>query len=331
MEIRGEVVASTEEFHRVNQLRKGREGVKTFSTSRNLVTGTLNKQFQSSLTIENDINLHLICYSIYIYSKANKEGGGEEGNVRWSSKQPQTQVEGLKLLESMKFEVCPRAILSNKNIKEDCFPLIHEYQIPANQQQFPFITDGVVIKLNSLENQLKLGRIARSYRWAIAYKFPTDSFITKLNDIQFQIGRTGKATPVAHLDLIVIDGSNVSRATMHNIHFIEQHNIKIGDFVKVEKSGGTIPKIIGLANHNEESTRKDIELVCPCFKRVPLHKIADSVDLFCTHEACTLQRSRLFLHFSKALEINGLGFSLHFLFACVNCTNGRMNYRRISD
>ena len=241
-------------------------------------------------------------------------------------------MECLSLLKSWRFPICPRA--EQHNNFDTIFSYIHKYETEEQQNKFPYVTDGVAIKVNSIEQQLSLGRVARSYKWAVAYKFPTEIFITKLLDIKFQIGRSGKllfetgyilciyvinsgkATPVAHLEKIVIDGSNVSRATLHNIAFLEQHDIEIGDFVKIEKSGGTIPKISGLARSKDENEpTKPLELICPCEKKVPLVKHDEYVDLFCSSPNCTLQKSRTIYHFAHSLSIIGLGKKLKkFLF-----------------
>ena len=112
-----------------------------------------------------------------------------EQSVHWSQYQPETQWEALQLLKAWNFPVCPRA--EKYSSIDDIFDYIHKYETPEAQEQFPYATDGAAIKVNSIPQQLALGRVARSYRWAIAYKFPTEIFVTKLLDIQFQVGRTG--------------------------------------------------------------------------------------------------------------------------------------------
>lgn len=315
VEIRGEIVCSTEAFEKLNAERK-EQGKSQFSTPRNLVAGTLNK---SLVDADERVSLHMICYSLHIYNASQSHTEASPSNldqleqsVMWSEHQPATQWECLNLLKQWNFPICPRATVTRSF--SDVIDYVHQYESPSMQAEFPYTTDGVAIKVNSLQQQLALGRVSRSYRWATAYKFPTEIYETELVDVHFQIGRTGKATPVAHLKTIVIDGSNVSRATLHNIHFIQQHRIEIGDLVRVEKSGGTIPKINGLVcpkdtNGSETEFISSLELVCPCEKRVPLIKHQDSKDHFCSNPNCTLKRMKGFLHFVKALSIQGLGTS----------------------
>ena len=307
VEIRGEILCSTKEFDRVNAL-KIQKGEKPFSTSRNLATGSLNKLNADDSDL--NISLDMICYSLHIYKETKLPEKIDidqlELQVEYSKYQPSSHFECLNLLKKWNLPICPRA---EKHTSFDTIlPYIHQHETFEQQEKFPYVTDGVVVKVDSIEQQQSLGRVARSYKWAIAYKFPTQIYTTKLLDIQFQIGRSGKATPVAHLEKVVIDGSNVSRATLHNFGFIEQHNIEIGDIVKVEKSGGTIPKISGLAQSKDPSIpSKPLELVCPCEKHVPLIKHDEYVDLFCSSSDCKIQKMRNILHFVQALSIFGLG------------------------
>jgi DNA ligase (NAD+) len=317
VEIRGEVVCPTAEFLRINESREGSKS-KQFSTPRNLTTGTLNKSAEDGNT--EPMPLDLVCYSLHVYVGSLAENPTSNGSididqleqqVEWSPQQPVSQWDCLQQLREWGYPICPRAELFSEFNK--AIDYVHRFESKEAQAQFPYVTDGVAIKVNSIPQQLALGHIARSYRWAAAYKFPTEILGTRLLGVNFQIGRTGKATPVAVLQPIKIDGSNVSRATLHNIHFMELHKIEIGDLVRVEKSGGTIPKISGLVHPQEKegiaTFVSSVPMVCPCEKKVPLIRHAEYKDLFCSNPQCTEKRMRSFLHFSKALSIYGLGMN----------------------
>lgn len=192
VEIRGEIVCSISEFNRSNEIRK-EKNLKLFSSPRNLTTGTLGR---IDFSEETDLSLDMICYSLQIYKPSKKTETVTvskiedlEQFVEWSPSQPETQWDCLQLIKSWGFPICPRAQQFSE--MTDIFNYIHKYETKESQSKFPYTTDGAVVKVNSIKQQQQIGRVARSYKWSIAYKFPTEIFITKLLDIQFQIGRTG--------------------------------------------------------------------------------------------------------------------------------------------
>ena len=186
------------------------------------------------------------------------------------------------------------------------------------RKELPVATDGIVLKVNSLQQQEELGYTAKNPRWAIAYKFPAEKQQTTLRSISYQVGRTGVVTPVANLDPIRLSGTMVQRATLHNEDFIRQLNIREGDKVWVEKGGEIIPKIVGLADRNDEMSATAslndglvyrFPTVCPeCGTK--LVRVEGEAAWRCPNEnGCPPQRMGKVLHFvsRKAMNIDGLG------------------------
>ena len=157
-----------------------------------------------------------------------------------SGQEVENHSDVLKLLEDLGLPV-NRNYRVCRNLEE-----IEEYigEWTDKRTQLPYDIDGIVIKLNNLALQNKLGTTARSPRWAIAYKFPAEQAVTKVLDIEVQVGRTGALTPLAILEPVTVAGSTVSRATLHNVDFVEQKDIRIGDQVLIHKAGDIIPEII---------------------------------------------------------------------------------------
>lgn len=183
----------------------------------------------------------------------------------------------------------------------------------ARRHDLPFDTDGLVIKVNSLEYQDRLGFVSRSPRWAIAYKFPAETAITKIENIKYQVGRTGVVTPVAELEPVFLSGSTVSRASLHNKDEIERLKLKIGDFVEIEKAGEIIPKVNKVLF--EKRTGAEYEVIfpekCPVCDSV-LEKSLDQVAIRCVNMACGARKLARILHFASrnGMNIEGLGPSL---------------------
>jgi DNA ligase (NAD+) len=181
----------------------------------------------------------------------------------------------------------------------------------VGRNDLEYETDGIVVKLNDLHQQEKLGAIARSPRWAIAYKYKAETAETILTDISLQVGRTGVVTPVAELEPVFLAGSTISRATLHNLDFIEKIDLRIGDTVIIEKGGEVIPKItsVVLSKRKEGAPKYEFPKTCICELKSPLRRIAEEANYYCEHPNCPWQIRRLIEHFASrnAMDISGLG------------------------
>jgi DNA ligase (NAD+) len=175
----------------------------------------------------------------------------------------------------------------------------------------PFQIDGIVIKVDSLRHQQELGFIARSPRWAIAYKYEARKAETVLEDITLQVGRTGVVTPVAELRPTLLAGSTISRATLHNQDYIDELDLRVGDTVIIEKGGDVIPKVSGVVHQKRraDSTPWAMPHVCPCPRTSALHRPEGEANWYCDDTLCPWQLRRRLEHFVSrdAMDIDGLG------------------------
>ena len=220
IELRGEVLLSWEAFERLNKERAEQEEP-LFANPRNAASGTLKLQDSNEVTRRG-----LDCYLYYML--------GED--LPASNHYDRLQIAkqwGFPISDAVK--VC--------HSLEEVMEYIHYWD--TERKNLPVATDGIVLKVNDLSTQEELGYTAKSPRWAIAYKFPAEKQLTRLNAITYQVGRTGVVTPVANLEAVQLSGTTVQRATLHNEDFIRQLDIREGDMVWVEKGGEIIPKIIG--------------------------------------------------------------------------------------
>ncbi len=293
MEMRGEVLLPWDRFEQLNREREAEEEP-LFANPRNAASGTLKLQDPKEVARRG-----LTCYLYYML--------GEDLPGR-------THYERLEQARRWGFPVSD-AIRVCHSIDEVMDFISYWDQ---KRKELPVATDGIVLKVNSLQQQEELGYTAKNPRWAIAYKFPAEKQLTTLRSISYQVGRTGVVTPVANLDPIRLSGTMVQRATLHNEDFIRQLNIREGDKVWVEKGGEIIPKIVGLADRNDEMSATaslNDELtyrfptVCPeCGSR--LVRVEGEAAWRCPNEnGCPPQRIGKVLHFvsRKAMNIDGLG------------------------
>ena len=220
VELRGEVLLSWESFERLNKEREA-QGDALFANPRNAASGTLKLQDPNEVARRG-----LDCYLYYML--------GEE--------LPATKhYDRLKIAKQWGFPISDAVKVCHS--LEEVMAYIHYWD--TERKNLPVATDGIVLKVNDLSIQEELGYTAKSPRWAIAYKFPAEKQLTRLNAITYQVGRTGVVTPVANLEPVQLSGTMVQRATLHNEDFIRQLDIREGDMVWVEKGGEIIPKIIG--------------------------------------------------------------------------------------
>ena len=291
-EIRGEVFMPIDDFNKMN-LEREANGEKTFANPRNSTAGTLKL-----LNPQEVAKRPLDIFAYYILSRELKI---------------KSQEEGLNYLKENGFKINPEFRLC-KSIDE-VIQYCHTWEI--ERDKLPYEIDGVVIKVNSYKQQHQLGSIAKSPRWATSFKFKAKQVITKLNKVTWQVGRTGAITPVAELEPILLAGSVISRATLHNYDEIQRKDIREGDFVKLEKGGDVIPKIVAvdLSQRLDSSNTLPIPKECPVCKQL-LVKSETEVALYCINIDCPAQIKGRLSHFASrtAMDIEGLGEAIVNLF-----------------
>ncbi|MCB0724659.1 MAG: NAD-dependent DNA ligase LigA [Ignavibacteriae bacterium] len=287
-EVRGEVFFRKHDFIRINEEQE-EKGEKIFANARNTAAGTL-KVKDSRIVAKRPLNF-------YAYALMS-----DEVNLK-------TQYETMKLLEKLKFPVNEHFETAKDihQVKDYC------ERIEKLREDLHYEIDGVVIKVNSFALQEEIGTVSRSPRWAIAYKFKAKEQITKLKDITCQVGRVGTITPVAELEPVFLAGSTVKRATLHNFDEIKRLDIRIGDFVKIEKGGDVIPKVIEVVKDERPKGTKVYHPPerCPVCN-TKLIKPEDEVNYYCPNFSCEAQVQGRMEHFvsRNAMEIDGLGTSI---------------------
>lgn len=288
LEIRGEVVMFRSVFDELNRVRAER-GEQLFANPRNAAAGGL-RQLDSRLTAARKLNF--FAYSV---------GSG----TRLADSQSAT----LARLKELGFPIRPEA-----RIHEGIESVIRfTEEVGAMRASLPFGIDGVVVKVDSFDEQDTLGFTARGPRWAIAFKFPAEQAFTRLNSIFWQVGRTGAVTPVADLEPVNVGGVTVSRATLHNIEDIRRKDVREGDVVIVQRAGDVIPEVVGPVLDKRAS---DLPVpmepdTCPECQSPLTHKGAE-VALKCVNKACPAQVAAKIRHFvsRSAMDIEGLGEKL---------------------
>jgi DNA ligase (NAD+) len=286
-EVRGEAVMPGAAFLRLNEERE-REGLPAAVNPRNAAAGTLR-------TLEPKIvaNRRLDFYAYFLLV---------EGEY-W----PQGQHATLEALAALGFRVNPHRKLL-KTV-EEMTAFIDKAE--ADRATLGYEIDGVVLKVDAHATQLRLGYTGRAPRWAIAYKFTAKSGVTEVREITVQVGRTGKLTPVAELKPVFIGGTTVSRATLHNADFIERLGLLVGDWVKVERGGDVIPKVVEVftdAEHPRGSVKFEFPTHCPeCHSEVV--RAEGEVDYRCVNADCPAKLRESLLHFGRrsVMNIEGLG------------------------
>lgn len=285
-EVRGEVFLPKKEFERLNRERED-IGEETYANARNTASGTLKMQ-DSSIVAQRRLD----CFTYYLL--------GEDLGA-------ETHDESIKKIESWGFQVSP-TYKKCKNI-EEVFKYIDHWE--SRRQDLPLETDGVVIKVNSLEQQERLGFTAKSPRWAIAFKYKSQSVSTRLNGITYQVGRTGAVTPVAELEPVFLAGTTVKRASLHNANEIARLDLRVGDFVFVEKGGEIIPKVTGVDLPKRSQGSKPVKYIgkCPeCGTALVRHE-GEAVHYCPNDKGCPPQIKGRIEHFiqRKAMDIDSLG------------------------
>ena len=285
-EIRGEIFIPKEEFIRLNKQRM-EDGDEPFANPRNSASGSIKMQDSAEVA-----KRPLDCFLYFVL------GDNLPGDNHY---------EILKKSKSWGFKI-PDYIAKCSTIDE-VLDLIHDWE--KGREQLPFEIDGVVIKVNRYAQQEELGMTAKSPRWAIAYKFQAEQASTRLNSIDYQVGRTGAITPVANLEPVHLAGTTVKRASLHNADIIKTLDVRIGDTVYVEKGGEIIPKIVGvdLTKRPADSVPVEYIGICPeC--QTPLIREEGEANHYCPNEeGCPPQIKGRILHFisRNALDIDTIG------------------------
>ena len=286
IDVRGEIYIDKKEFYRVNEERR-KEGLEEFQNCRNLASGSV-RQLDSKITASRKLNnftYHLpnpLDYNIFRHRDA------------------------LTFMEELGFRVNPKRKICN-NI-EEVLEFINE--VSEIREELPYDIDGVVIKVDDIRMQENLGYTARSPKWATAYKFPALKVTTKLTDIVFTVGRTGKITPNAMLEPVRVAGSTIRKATLHNEDYVVSKDIRIGDIVVIQKAGDVIPEVVkvDLDRRIEELPKFKMIDKCPVCGTTLVRK-EEEANHYCPNPLCDARNIEKLIHFTsrKAMNIDGLG------------------------
>lgn len=291
LEVRGEVFMPHAGFERLNQ-QALEKGEKTFANPRNAAAGSL-RQLDPKITSKRPLVLN--AYGIGIAEGVDL---------------PNTHYDRLQWLKSIGIPVNPEIRLCNGT--DEVLDFYRDIQ--NKRSSLGYDIDGTVLKINDIALQEKLGFISKAPRWAIAYKFPAQEELTRLNDVEFQVGRTGAITPVAKLEPVFVAGVTVSNATLHNGDEIERLDIAIGDTVVIRRAGDVIPQIIGVLHDRRPADARPIVFpeTCPVCDSA-IVRIEGEAAARCTGGLfCAAQRKEALKHFvsRKAMDIDGVGGKL---------------------
>lgn len=288
IEVRGEALMNRDGFQKMNRERE-ENGEKTFANPRNATAGTLKLQDPKEVA-----RRPLRFFSYYLLTN--------EAEVK-------SQWDGLQILRKVGLPVSEHVKLCR-----DIGQVVETARYwEAEREKLPFEIDGNVIKVNRIGQQQRLGAVAKSPRWAIAYKFAARQAKTLLKDITVQVGRIGTITPVAELEPVFLAGSTISRATLHNEDYIREKNIRVGDTVIVEKSGDVIPAVVGFIPEKRPAGSKSFKFPhkCPACGQ-PIIRPEGEAAYYCENYECPSQVRGRIEHFAsrRALDIEGMGESV---------------------
>lgn len=282
LEVRGEIYMTKKSFEEANE-RKKALGEEPFQNPRNAAAGSA-RQLNSKIAKERKLD-------VLLYHVPNTTF--------------QTQWETLNDLKKLGLPINPHSkkVHNITEIKE----FIHYWT--ENRPNLPYEIDGIVIKLNDINSQRKMGTTAKYPRWAVAYKFPAEKVVTKLEDIIFTVGRTGQITPNAVLSPVKVAGSTIRRATLHNESYIRDLDLRIGDYVVIQKAGDVIPEVVEPVLER----RKDVsffQMITSCpICGTKLVKSASGIDSLCPNQHCDARKIESLIHYVSrpAMNIDGLG------------------------
>lgn len=286
IEVRGEIYMSKETLKKLNEERKAKNQP-LLQNCRNAAAGSI-RQLDSKVCASRKLDC-------WIYHLPNPEDYGIK-----------THWEALEFMKKLGFKTNPNNLLVTD--VEGIIDYIH-YK-GKERPNLSYDIDGVVVKVNNLEEQKKLGFTAHHPKWAIAYKFPAEEVLTKLKDIIFTVGRTGQITPNAVLEPVIVAGSTISRATLHNEDYVKAKGLKIGDIISIHKAGDVIPEVGEVKLDRRTGDEKDFEMITRCpMCNEPIFKKEGQVDYFCINPHCPARHIEGLCHFvsRKAMNIDGLG------------------------
>jgi DNA ligase (NAD+) len=286
LEVRGEVYLDRKAFQKINEERRAK-GQPEFANPRNAAAGSL-RLLDPAITARRPLK-------IFVY------GVGFIDHMPFK-----THYEAMQKLKSLGFRVNPENVLCENF--EDTFSLIERWR--EKKDSLPYEVDGLVVKVNDLKYHDILKSTARHPRWAVAYKYEAEQVVTEVEDIICQVGRTGSITPVAVLRPVLVSGSTVSRATLHNEDEIQRKDVRVGDTVVIEKAGEVIPKVVRVANEAGQSRKPPFKMpkACPECK-TEIFRPEGEVAWRCVNAACPAQLKERLFHFAsrKAMDIDHLG------------------------
>ena len=286
IEVRGEIFMSKTVLEELNKLRK-EQNLPLFQNCRNAAAGSI-RQLDSNIARQRKLDT-------FIYHLPNPEDYGIK-----------THLEALEFMKELGFKTNP-----NNRLVSDVNGILEFISEKGSiRSELPYDIDGVVIKVNDIDTQKKLGYTQKYPKWATAYKFPATEVLTKLTDIIFTVGRTGQITPNAVLEPVLVAGSTVRRATLHNEQYVIDKDLKIGDIVSIRKAGDVIPEVVGPVKERRDGTEKEFVMIkkCPiCGSDLVLSKTG--IDYFCMNDKCSKRNIESLIHFvsRKAMNIDGLG------------------------
>ena len=287
LEVRGEVIFPKSKFEEFNRHRES-QGLPTYVNPRNTASGSL-RQLDPQMTAERPLD-------IFVYSVGYREGDGT----------PDNQQETLDFLGELGFKV---------NEYNRTFSTVREVldwyeRWRDDHHELDYGCDGLVVKINRFDYQRHLGDVGREPRWAIAYKFPAEQAITTLQDVKFNVGRTGTINPYAVLEPVYVSGVTVKQATLHNEDFITSRDLRIGDRVVVERAGEVIPQVVRALTELRTGDELDVTMpsACPSCEQPVVRREGEAMS-YCTNASCPAQLIRMIEHFVSrgALDIEGLG------------------------
>lgn len=283
LEVRGEVYMSFESFNELTKRQEENEE-KTFKNPRNAAAGSL-RQKNAKITAQRKLD-------IYVFNIQQVRGA-----------ELTTHSQSLNYLTELGF---PTAFY---NVYDNIDDVISEIErIGDMRGSFDYAIDGAVVKVNSFETRLLLGSTAKYPKWAEAYKYPPEEKPTKLLNIEINVGRTGVLTPVGNFEPVLLAGTTVSRATLHNKDFIEEKGICVGDTVIIRKAGEIIPEVLSVKEHSENAVPFEFPTLCPSCGS-PVSQDEGEAAIRCTNTDCPAQLMRHLIHFvgRDAMDIDGLG------------------------
>ena len=292
LEVRGEVFMPREGFERLNQQARDR-GDKAFVNPRNAAAGSL-RQLDPKITASRP--LAMFCYAV--------------GKVEGLAQMPDRHSDLLDRLQDWGLPLCrERKVVQGV---EGC--LDYYQQMSERRSLLPYEIDGIVYKVNRLDFQKELGFVSRAPRWAIAHKFPAQEEMTRVNGIEFQVGRTGALTPVARLEPVFVGGVTVSNATLHNMDEVRRKDVRVGDTVIVRRAGDVIPEVVRVVPGSRQAKVKQVQLPsqCPICGSDVIQEEGEAVARCSGGLYCPAQRKESIKHFAsrKAMDIDGLGDKL---------------------